>query len=75
MWLGHWNEYFWASLLTLSARTRTLPFALAFFNEQFAMNYTRMFAALTLVILPGIILYALTQEQLKMSIASGSVKG
>ena len=75
MWLGLWNEYFWASLLSLSARTRTLPFALAFFNDMFAMNYARLFAAITLVILPGIIIYALTQEQVKMSIASGSVKG
>ena len=75
MWLGHWNEFFFASLLTASARTRTLPFALAFFQEMFTFNYTRMFAALTIVILPGIIVYALTQEQVQMSVASTGVKG
>ncbi|MCL2051229.1 MAG: carbohydrate ABC transporter permease, partial [Lachnospiraceae bacterium] len=60
---------------TSTPRHRTLPYALAFFNEAFAYNYTRMFAALTLVILPGIIIYIITQEQVKMSLSSGSVKG
>jgi len=75
MWLGHWNEFFWASLLTTSARTRTLPYALSFFMDMFAINYTRMFAALTMVIIPGILIYALTQEQVQMSVAGSSVKG
>ena len=75
MWLGHWNEFFFAALLTASARTRTLPFALAFFQEMFSFNYTRMFAALTIVILPGIIVYAFTQEQVQMSVASTGIKG
>jgi raffinose/stachyose/melibiose transport system permease protein len=34
-----------------------------------------MFAALTLIILPGIIIYAVSQEQVQVSITSGSVKG
>ena len=75
MWLGNWNEFYFASILTASADTRTLPFALAFFNEMFSINYTRMFAALTIVIVPGIVIYALTQEQVQVSIASTGVKG
>ena len=73
--LGNWNEYYFASLITSSASNRTLPYALAFFNETFAFNYTRMFAALTIVIIPGILVYIVAQEQVQMSIASGSVKG
>jgi len=75
MFLGNWNEYYLAALLTSSPQNRTLPYALAFFNETFAYDYTRMFAALTIVILPGILLYAITQEQVQMSVAAGSVKG
>lgn len=75
LFLGNWNEYYFAMLLTASARNRTLPYALAFFNETFAYNYTRMFAALTIVIIPGILIYIITQEQVKMSLTSGSVKG
>ena len=75
MFLANWNEYFFASLLSDTAATRTLPYALAFFTEAYSYNYTKMFAALTLIILPGIIIYAITQEHVKASITSGSVKG
>lgn len=75
MFLGNWNEYYFASLLTSSASNRTLPVALSFFNQTFAYDYTRMFAALVIVIIPGIVIYILAQEQVQMSIAAGSVKG
>jgi sugar ABC transporter, permease protein len=75
MFLGNWNEYYFASLLTSSAGNRTLPVALSFFNQTFAYDYTRMFAALVIVIIPGIVIYVLAQEQVQMSIAAGSVKG
>jgi raffinose/stachyose/melibiose transport system permease protein len=75
MFLGNWNEYFYASLLSSSAASRTLPYALAFFTEAYSYDYTKMFAALTLIILPGIIIYAVSQEQVQVSITSGSVKG
>jgi raffinose/stachyose/melibiose transport system permease protein len=75
MFLGNWNEYFYASLLSASAASRTLPYALAFFTEAYSYDYTKMFAALTLIILPGIIIYAVSQEQVQVSITSGSVKG
>jgi len=75
MFLGNWNEYFYASLMTSSANNRTLPFALQFFNEQFAYDYTRMFAALTMVILPGILIYVFAQEQVQQSVSSTGIKG
>lgn len=75
MFLGNWNEYYFASLLTSSEANRTLPYALAFFNNTFAYDYTRMFAALTIVIIPGIVVYIIAQEQVQVSIAGGSVKG
>ena len=75
MFLGNWNEYYFAALLTSSAKNRTLPYALAFFNEAFAYDYTRMFAALTLIILPGLIIYVFSQEQVQMSVVSSGVKG
>ncbi|MDR0670073.1 MAG: carbohydrate ABC transporter permease [Treponema sp.] len=75
MFLGNWNEYFYASLLSSSAASRTLPYALAFFTETYSYDYTKMFAALTLIILPGIIIYAVSQEQVQISLSSGSVKG
>lgn len=75
MFLGNWNEYFYAMLLTSSSKNRTLPLALGFFNEAFSYDYTKMFAALTIAVLPGIIIYALAQEQVQESVASSGVKG
>ncbi len=75
MFLGNWNEYYFASLLTMSDSQRTLPIALAFFTSEFSYNYTNLFAALTVVILPGIILYAFAQEQVQASVAATGIKG
>jgi len=75
MFLSNWNEYFYAMLLTMSVKTRTLPYELSFFNETFNYNYTSMFAALVIAILPGIIVYAIFQEQITNSIVSSGVKG
>jgi len=75
MFLSYWNEYFYALILTTGSTNRTLPVALAFFDEAFSYNYTRMFAALTLVVLPGIIIYLLVQEQVQKSVASTGIKG
>ncbi len=75
MFLNNWNEYFYAALLTSSDKNRTLPLALQFFNEAFSYDYTKLFAALTLVVLPGIILYIFAQEQVQNSVAASGVKG
>lgn len=75
MFLNNWNEFFYASLLTSSDKNRTLPLALQFFNEAFSYDYTKLFAALTLVVLPGIILYIFAQEQVQTSVAASGVKG
>ncbi len=75
MFLHNWNEYFYASLITSSDRTRTLPIALQLFNESLSYDYTKLFAALVVCVLPGIIIYALAQEQVQSGLASGGVKG
>lgn len=75
MFLNNWNEYFYASLLTSSDENRTLPLALQFFTESFSYDYTKLFAALTIVVLPGIILYIFAQEQVQASVAATGVKG
>ncbi len=75
MFLAHWNEFFYALLLTTSPAHRTLPLALAFFTEAFSYDYTQMFAALTVVVIPGILIYVFAQEQIQTSFASSGVKG
>ena len=73
--LTSWNEFMFGLVLTKSTEVRTLPLALNYFTSQFSFNYTAMFAALTMVILPSIVIYVLLQEQVTTSMVAGSVKG
>lgn len=75
MFLGNWNEYFYAALLTSSEKRRTLPVALQFFNQSLSYDYTKLFAALTVVVIPAIIVYCFAQEQVQQSVAASGVKG
>ena len=54
---------------------RTLPVALQFFNQSLSYDYTKMFAALTLVVVPAIIVYCFAQEQVQESVAASGIKG
>lgn len=73
--LTSWNEFMFALILTKSNRVRTIPLALSYFTSQFTFNYTAMFAALVMVILPSILIFVLLQEQVTDSLVAGSVKG
>ncbi len=73
--LTSWNEFMFALILTKSTLARTLPLALNYFTSQFSFNYTAMFAALAMVIIPSILIYTLLQEQVTDSMVAGSIKG
>lgn len=75
MFLMNWNEFYYANLLILSSANRTLPIVTILFNSMFAYNYTNTFAALTVVVIPGIIIYAFASRQVQQSMASTAVKG
>lgn len=73
--LTAWNEFMFALILTQSTSVRTLPLALNYFTSSFSFNFTAMFAALTMAILPSIIIYVVLQEQVNASMVTGAVKG
>lgn len=75
MFLANWNEFYYANLLVTSPQNRTLPVVTILFNSMFAYNYTNTFAALTVVVIPGVIIYAFAQRQVQEGIASSAVKG
>ena len=58
-----------------SSFLRTLPLALSYFTSQFSFNYTALFAAITIAVIPSITLFAIFQEQVVSSMTAGSVKG
>ena len=73
--LTSWNEFMFALVLTKSEAVRTLPLALNYFSSQFSFDYTAMFAAITMSVLPSVLVYILLQEQVTSSLVAGSVKG
>ncbi len=75
MFLNNWNEFYYANLLVTSTANRTLPVVTILFNSMFSYNYTNTFAALTVVIVPGILIYTVAQKQMQASIVGSAVKG
>ena len=72
--LNSWNEFSFALVLTKSAAVRTLPLSLSYFTSQFSFNYTALFAAITMAVLPSILVFAIFQEQVSQSLIMGAVK-
>lgn len=73
--INSWNEFMYAMLLTSSEKNRTLPLTIKYFTSTFSFNYSSMFAALVMCILPTVIVYVFLQEQVAESMVAGSVKG
>lgn len=72
--LNNWNEFTFALVLTSGQEARTLPLSLSYFTAQFSFNYTAMFAAVTIAVIPSIVVFAIFQEQVVSSLTAGSVK-
>ncbi|MEY8259590.1 carbohydrate ABC transporter permease [Oscillospiraceae bacterium 50-60] len=73
--LNSWNEFTFALMLTNGQDARTLPLSLSYFTAQFSFNYTAMFAAVTIAVIPSIVVFTVFQEQVVSSLTAGSVKG
>ncbi|MDR0886165.1 MAG: carbohydrate ABC transporter permease [Clostridiales Family XIII bacterium] len=72
--LGSWNEFTFALVLTSGESARTLPLSLSYFTSQFSFNYTALFAAVTIAVIPSILVFAIFQEQVISSLTAGAVK-
>lgn len=70
-----WNEFIYAMLLTSSQTNRTVQVGIRFFSNQFTTDYTSMFAAITISIIPAIAGYVVFQKQIISGLTTGAVKG
>ena len=75
VFLYAWNEFIYALLLTSSVRARTLQLGIRFFKSQFRAEYTSMYAALVITMIPSIVVYVLFHEKIIQGLSSGAVKG
>jgi len=70
-----WNEFIMAMLLTSSLSARTIQLGIRFFTSQFISDYTGMFAAIVLSIVPSVIIYTLLHDRIISGLTAGAVKG
>lgn len=75
--MGFWNEYPLALVLISSENKKTLPVGLAnlFEVQKYATDWSALFAALVIVLIPTVALYLIGQKQLMQGISVGGVKG
>lgn len=73
--INTWNEFYFALMLTSGDTARTVPIALNYYMGTFANNYSALFAAVVMTVLPTIVLFILLQKQVMESLTAGAVKG
>lgn len=75
--IGIWNEYLFALVFINSPEKNTLPLGLASVSmqAQYKTDFGLMFAGLTIIIIPTLLVYALLQRQLTRGITVGALKG
>jgi N-acetylglucosamine transport system permease protein len=74
--LGIWNEYILAYTVIATEKLRTLPVGLAELAraQQYETDWTALFAALVIVIVPIFLAYSFFQKWLERGIMGGALK-
>jgi len=70
-----WNEYLMASVLIHQPNLETLPLGLVNFTTAHSTNYPELFAALSIVTAPVVLLYLVAQRQFISGLTLGAQKG
>ncbi|MGI8486355.1 MAG: carbohydrate ABC transporter permease [Thermomicrobiales bacterium] len=73
--LGAWNEFLLSILLLISESKRTIPIGLLRFQQDNMSQYGPLFAAITLAMIPSILVYVVLQRQFISGLALGATKG
>lgn len=69
-----WNDLWFPLILASKEETRTVTLGVQMFTGQFLKDWTALLAALTLAMLPVLIIYALFSRQMIRGLTSGAVK-
>ncbi|MEN9710088.1 MAG: hypothetical protein RL441_80 [Actinomycetota bacterium] len=73
--LSAWNEFLLALLYIQDDSLKTIPTGLLAFSSKYVTDYQMLFAALTMVTLPMIVLYVVFNRQIVTGLTQGSIKG
>jgi ABC-type glycerol-3-phosphate transport system permease component len=70
-----WNEYFMANIMINNPNLHTLPLVIANFKGQHNIEFPVLFAALSIVTIPVVIVYIFAQKSFIEGVSAGAVKG
>ena len=73
--VANWNELLMAMVFISDEAKKTLPVSLSKFVGPYITNYSQMFAAIIIAIIPTIIVYCAFSNQIVEGLTAGSVKG
>lgn len=73
--VANWNELLLAMVFISDDNKKTLPVSLSKFVGPYNTNYSQMFAAIVIAILPTIIVYCAFSNQIVDGLTAGAVKG
>ena len=73
--LGTWNEFIYAATFVQTPKLRTLQPAIYSMVGQYSTNWPAITAALTISVVPIIVLYIFMQQQFVSGLTAGAVKG
>jgi ABC-type sugar transport system, permease component len=73
--LGAWDDFWWARMLLQDPNLRTLPIGIQLFFNAHGTQWSVVFAATTIAVLPEILLFVVLQRFFVSGMYSGSVRG
>ncbi|MCR8642485.1 carbohydrate ABC transporter permease [Paenibacillus sp. N1-5-1-14] len=73
--LRFWNDYAFALVFISKPSLKTLPLSLSVFSDGFGSDYKLTLAALSLSVIPTLVIYVIFQEKIMKGMLAGSVKG
>lgn len=73
--VANWNELLLAMVFISDDSKKTLPVSLSKFVGPYNTNYSQMFAAIVIAIIPTIIVYCMFSNQIVDGLTAGAVKG
>ena len=73
--LGAWDDFWWARMLLQDDGLRTLPIGIQLFFNAHATQWSVVFAATTIAVLPEIVVFVLLQRFFVSGMYTGSVRG
>ena len=70
-----WNEFLFALTMSKGEELRTISVGLAFYIDEFGVQWGSLMAASMLMSLPAMIVFSLFQKSLIKGLSEGGVKG